>query len=224
MNKKLTKQDIENLANEIISFLEKYNLQTDVCIYYNNKRISFDARRDIVHYENNISPLDYFEYVNHKHILSMSFDGEFYDSVNYSGYKMKEFCNILKKYNLYYELGDSWNLSVYPIYDDMEIEYVNYEEKPKPIHIYSFSTEKDAPPELVQLKLLWDMLSKTMAFMGGSIVTGDGFSFIYKGKEYFMTSPNIQGSLAYEYWIDQIKSILEKAGATNIYYNYGRMD
>ena len=51
-------------------------------------------------------------------ILTMTFEGSFYDVVNpyYPSDCRKEekFMELLEKYGLYYELGNSWNLSLFP--------------------------------------------------------------------------------------------------------------
>lgn len=227
---KLTKIKIEEMVNEIIDYLRANNLEHDVCIYFNNKRIRFynewDKLRKVLiscsKTEENINPLDYFEYVNEKHILSMSFEGALYHKINY-GRNTDEFDAIFKKYGLYYEQGHAWNLTAYPDtidYDD--IEYTSYEKEHDPIEIRSYST--DVPSELLVIKHEWDNLSSTTQHLGGSCVIGDGFEFTYKGTRYDMTTPPYQRSLIYEHWIDVIKKDLEVIGATNIHYNYGHMD
>ena len=226
---KLTKIKIEELANEIIEFLRKEELDSDVCIYFNNKRIRMGNDWDrenckFIPYtkvEEDMNPLDYFEYANEKHILSMSFEGGLYDLINYGD--DGKLLEIFHKYGLYYELGHSWNLSAYPDtidYDD--IEYTSYEKEPEPIYIYSHST--DIPKELIVIKHMWDKLSSTTIHLGGSCIIGDGFEFKYKDIRYKMATPNHQGSCIYEHWKDAIKKELETIGATEIYYNYGRMD
>ena len=81
--KKLTKAHIEQFAQEIMEYLIKHELDMDVSIYYNNKRMSRkrdwrdpDAKPKLV-IESDISPFDYFEYANEKHILSISFERGF---------------------------------------------------------------------------------------------------------------------------------------------------
>ena len=39
MKMKLTKELIEQFAYDIMSYLTKYDLDSDVCVYFNNKRI-----------------------------------------------------------------------------------------------------------------------------------------------------------------------------------------
>ena len=235
---KLTKIKIEELVKEIESFLQKNDLLGDVCIYFNNKRHmwhnKYDENWNFLGFgcdiQEDISPLDYFEYANPKHILSMSFEGAFYEVLNgysaYSGRMQERFLKLLNKYNLYYELGNAWNLTCYPTADDMEIEFTDYrmDVKPEPITIYSHSDVMDIPVELFFIKKEWDNLSSTTQYLGGSCTIGDGFEFNYKDIDYFMMSPSYQGSCIYEHWIETIKKKLQEIGARNIIYNYGRLD
>lgn len=121
----------EQCAKEIIGFLLNHGLWQDTCIYANGKRFGdYDGKTyhyyygeedinpwDCVFVEENINPKNYFEWVGD--FLSMSFEGPFYDIVNYN-YSSKycnkyvdEFNAILDKYGYYYELGNAWNLSLY---------------------------------------------------------------------------------------------------------------
>ena len=108
----MTKKKIEKIANEIVDLCIK-ELWWDTDIYFNNKRICV-YRKDRIYYEENCNPLDYFEYAN-PDLISMSFEGLLYDEI-YSGFETS-LTNLLEKYGLYYELGNSWNLSVYEMED-----------------------------------------------------------------------------------------------------------
>lgn len=226
---KLTKIKIEEMANEIIAYLKANNLNDDVSIYFNNKRIilgnNYDSiKQDFVpceKVEKDINPLDYF-CANPKHILSMGFEGNLYHLINYGG-STEKFDAIFEKYGLYYEQYDAWNLSAYPDtidYDD--IEYTSYETEDEPIMVNK--QNKEVPKELLIVKHMWDELSKTTQHLGGSCTIGDGFEFVYDNNAYFLPSPSYQGSLIYEHWIRVIKKELESIGATNVHYNYGRLD
>jgi len=228
--RRLTKENIEELVRRIEAFLEAHELLSDVCIYFNNKRRAWIWRymedKCVVTEKDNVNPLDYFEYVNTEHILSMSFEGALYNVLN--GYEsvtlIDEFQNIFEEFDLYYELGDAWNLSCYPTDDDMEIEFTDYSAsvKPEPEFIYMHS--KDAPSELRNIMLAWYKLSEMVGDIG-SCVIGAGFKFEWNGKEYFMASCSPwQGSISWERHTDTIKTMLENIGATNIHYSYGRMD
>lgn len=66
-------------------------------------------------------PTNHFKYVRDPNILSMSFEGPLYDVLN--GYTHnREFENkfekIFKKYGVYYELGNAWNLTCCPLEEE----------------------------------------------------------------------------------------------------------
>lgn len=230
---KLTKTDIGNLAHEIMDYLIQMQLDEDVSIYFNNQRMrsvrvwnkDFSQYQMQLQIDADLCPLDYFKYVNTKHILSMSFEGVLYDALNYTGYGVQEFLVIFNKHGLYYERGDAWNLSVYPQDDDYDnIEYTDYssEVKSEPIHIYLH--KEDVLPELHNIMLFWYTKSKEVGDVG-SCVIGAGFQFNYKGNSYFMSpcSP-YQGSISWETPKDDVKLLLEEIGATDIRYEWGVLD
>lgn len=114
----------EKLANDIYSLLIRYHMWIDVCIYYNGKRMSclyidetgrnhYDYNGQ-PHIEEGYDPRDYFPYVRRPNILSMSFEANLYDVINYgeSPKFLQEFNSLLSRYGLYYELGNAWNLTV----------------------------------------------------------------------------------------------------------------
>ena len=227
---KITKADIERLANEIIAFLEAYDIASSVSIYYNGNvvrsKVEYDSKYNATYtwvktYD--VDPHDYFEYAAYEHILSMSFEGGLYNVLNYSGgSKMDKFMKIFEKYGLYYELGNAWNLTCFLIDDDTEVEYTYYE-KPKEV-IYLYSCDFSNPVELQNIMDIWFDLSKKEG-EGGSCVLGEGFKFEWNGDSYFMPAQSPwQGSLSWEEHKDVIHKMLEDIGATEIYYNWGRMD
>ena len=102
--KTLTKANIEQLANEIMQFLDKHEMQDSVCIYFNNKRIRSNSNWDGENLtyqwieESNIDPHNYFEYAAYDHILSMSLEGNLYDCLNYSfGRREEQFRKLFDK-------------------------------------------------------------------------------------------------------------------------------
>ena len=143
--KTLTKTNIEELAQEIITFLEKHELASSVSIYFNNKvmrdRGDYDEDYNYIpkwETTEDVSPHEYFEWAAYDHILSMSFEGGLYDLLNYSGGStMDKFIKIFEKCGLYYELGNAWNLSCYLINDDTEVEYTYYEKPKETIYLYN---------------------------------------------------------------------------------------
>lgn len=123
MAKKMTKAKIRKLAEEIRDLLLEQEMWVDVRIYFNGVAFSTDDGHGNYYYNDrehlvelpNEDPHDYFEYVGP--YLSMSFEGEFYEVMNY-GYEPcveEAFRSLLEKYGLYYELGNAWNLSVFDI-------------------------------------------------------------------------------------------------------------
>lgn len=228
---KLTKIKIEELVEKIEKFLCEHNLLDDVCIYFNNKRRlwrwSYKTGDYTVKEEENIDPHNYFEYAARKHIISMSFEGSLYNVLH--GYsngweKIEEkFVNLFHEHGLYYELGNAWNLTCYPNNDDMEIEYTVYEEKLEPEYLY-LGNSKYIPPELKNIMLAWYKFSE-MTGDKGSCVLGAGFKFTWNGKEYFMSACSPwQGSISWETHTKIIEDMLRNIGATNIHYDFGRLD
>lgn len=109
IRKPLTKEQIEELADSIYQLFKENDMWMDTSIFFNECRLNDEKR------ESDVDPRDYFEYVNPEHILSMSFEGPVYDMFNYCEYESvhEKFDALLKKYGLYYELGNAWNLSCY---------------------------------------------------------------------------------------------------------------
>lgn len=115
------------LAKEIYEWCIKNDLWGDNIIYFDGKAWSNSPKwhgeegkkiaEDLYEYEER-NPLYYFQYANPK-TLSMSFEGPLNHVLN--GYVCgwvkleEEFLALFEKYDLYYELGNSWNLSAYKI-------------------------------------------------------------------------------------------------------------
>ncbi len=124
MGKKLTSRQIEKLATEIRQLLLDNDLWVDVNIYFNGKAFSTDDRNCHYYYNDpehlvvleDQDPRRYFEYVGD--ILSMSFEGLFYDVMNdylgkFGDNIAEQFREILARYGTYAEMGNSWNLSLF---------------------------------------------------------------------------------------------------------------
>lgn len=120
----LTEEKREQLATEIFNWLIEHEMWVDVSIYFNGKCWSTSSKdstefcyNEHRYFEYEAEPKDYFDYVAEPNILSMSFEGTFYEVLN--GYvpgwtKLEsEFRNIFEKYGLYFELGNAWNLTCY---------------------------------------------------------------------------------------------------------------
>lgn len=228
MKLKFTKELIEQFAHDVMAYLTKHHLDSDVCIYFNNKRMrhEYDWRNlDMppkVIIEDNMSPLDYFEYVNYNHILSMSFEGPLYESLNHTGYKEEGLRKLFEKYGVYWELGNAWNLSAYPIDDSLEIEFTPYGSPKQKKELYMWDTT--IVPELRKIMDTWYKLS-TFEGEKGSCVVGAGFNFTWNGEDYFMCACSpYQGSISWEANKDAVQLMLQGIGAENITYNWGIMD
>ena len=122
------KTKAERCAFEIINFLIRHKMWQDTNVYVNGKRYGcydgehyqYDNTWDCVFREDNMDPKKYIEYSSD--FLTMSFEGPFYDVVNYYLPSAKycdkilaEFDDICKKYGKYYELGYAWSLALYDL-------------------------------------------------------------------------------------------------------------
>lgn len=104
------------LKDDIIAFCQKHRLDQDICIYVGGDRYNIGSYGQLS-VEKNVDPRDYFDYVREPNLLSMSFEGPLYEALNYgepSWDLFDKFHDLFSKYGVYFELGDSWNLSVYP--------------------------------------------------------------------------------------------------------------
>lgn len=124
---RLTEEQIEQLAVEVRQFLLDREMWIETSIYFNSKCFTtYDKEAQRCYYNDpehlvvleHEDPRDYFDYVAEDHVLNMSFEGPIYDLLNHpqgkADYrKIDKFNQIFKKYGLYYEMGNDWNLSCY---------------------------------------------------------------------------------------------------------------
>lgn len=121
ITKRLTSEQIEDLADRIYKLFKKNDMWSDTFIYFNGCRIGNKDTNGNYHYDGTVymeqdkNPEDYFEYVNPDHILSMSFEGPVYHMFNYGSYPdvLKKFNKLINKFGPYYEFGHAWNLTCY---------------------------------------------------------------------------------------------------------------
>jgi len=213
-----TKQEIDKLAEEIISLCER-EMYSDTCVYWNNKRVCIDSNAKRQPIEDNINPKEYFKWAATKHILSMSFEGLLYDAIdNDEDEKLR---SLLDKYGLYYELGNSWNLTVFPSGNIEDWEYTDYE---KPKEIIAIVNEFNAPCWLCRIIHWWkEDILKTGDI--GSCVVGAYVEFENEGKKYKLYPPSpYQGSMSWEHGVEEVMKMLRENGCTNVRYNCGIMD
>lgn len=113
----------EALARDIYTWCIENDCWQDVYIYYNGKRMGTSGKdkngKTVYCYggtpfiEDDMDPRDYFQYVREPNILSMSFEGPLYEILN--DHDMFALQDLFNKYDLYYEMGDAWNLSAYTL-------------------------------------------------------------------------------------------------------------
>ena len=222
---RLTRNAIDRLAQEIISLCIRDGYG-DVGVFWNGKRARIDYEGS-TKTENGVNPFDYFEYAAEKHILSMTFEGRLYESINY-GDGCPKLSEILDKYGLYYELGNEWNLTAFPSSMDIEdVEYTEYKrEKPKkPVYIgMNNAKDKTLDGRLAAIMEDWYEKSRETGDTGGCVI-GAGFTFDYNGTYYKMApcSP-WQGECSWLPHVDDIKKQLKNIGCENIEWNPGILD
>lgn len=227
----LSKRKISWLAHEIIRVLEEKYLADDMSIYFNNKviRISAKYNKDEVIWKERhymaVDPHDYFEYAAYNHIISISTEGGLYDRLNYdTGEFPKELEKLFRDHGIYWEFGNAWNLSFFPIEDDSHIAYTRYNKPKEAEFIYDTMPEAACPSELMQIMKEWYKLSSVTGDKGGCVI-GAKMIFEYNGKLYHMApcSP-WQGEGSWTPHVEYIKSKLAEIGATNIQWDYGMLD
>ena len=99
------------IAKTIEKFLNKYNVASDVRIYFSNKCWDYNEGKKTI--LKDIKASDYLEYGNDD-TISMSFEGSFYDIINsYDGSSIKDEWNELDFDGYYFEMGHAWNCSFY---------------------------------------------------------------------------------------------------------------
>lgn len=217
----LTKNKICQLGQKILFLLEKYDASDMVEVYCNNDQLTIS--KGIIWTKKDVDPHKIFDYAAYDHILSMSFEGKFYEEMNHRGGRLKKkFDELVGSYDLYYELGNSWNLTMIPLNPEDKIAYTHYEKPKERIRLHYWST--NVPYLLRNIMNIW--FSKAKAYGDkGSCVIGAGFSFDYNGDEYFMSACSpYQGSLSWEDSKDEIESELRTIGCENIKYDWGIMD
>ena len=115
------KTNIEKLKDEIVALLQENEMWQDVYIYCNGKCWG-TSDKEMKHFRYGGEPF-VFEDDTHRvteyagNILTMTFEGPLYEALNYGceygdPWKIEnDLQEIFKKYGLYYEFGESWNLT-----------------------------------------------------------------------------------------------------------------
>ena len=109
----------KRIANAIDRWGRKNSLLTDSRIYFNGICYDYDSNGNKRILED-IEAEDYFRYGDNK-LVSMSFEGDLYNvladhwCIPRYARLVQEFDNLLSDFGHYYELGNHWNLTVYPV-------------------------------------------------------------------------------------------------------------
>lgn len=121
-----TKQDIENIVNQIRYRMDELEISDDVAIYFNGKRYKtvghWNAETEMYEsnwvLEENIYPIDYCEYAPDDNIICISSEGYLHDYMNYNFMYMDE--RVLPDKSLYTEMGTTWFYILCPSHDEWE--------------------------------------------------------------------------------------------------------
>ena len=202
------------LANEVFDWAKNSGIEPcEWGLFYNRKLYNGDGtigREDA-------NPQDWCRYFSSDFIMGIWIEvpEEYVD--------WDELSEILGKYNLYYEHCTS-GVYIDFVWDGEgdEPEYTVFEKPEKARRLYVGS---DAPSiKIREIMYEWYQKSLNRGDMGPCVL-GAGFKFRYAGKLYFMVPQSPwQGSLSWEPDINEVKTSLAEAGATEIEYDYGRMD
>lgn len=218
--KTLTKAAIEKMAYEVQALCIKKGWN-DTVIYFNNKKIYANyyghTNDEVIE---NADPHNWLSYAAYDHILSMSFEGDLYDYINFVDITCPPLERIFTKYGVYFDLGTYTELSVFPIDNNMKVEYTKYDRPKERQYIVRWQEYKD-----VRIKALIGLYEKEMRNKKpcGSCIIGDGIEFELDGNLYTFDT-NWQQSDAPSEVIEVCREYLEAIGAKNIWYNPGRLD
>lgn len=145
----------ESLARDIYNWCKQHGLWGDNTIYFDGKAWASDRRawqgqlpnqidEDLFEYADR-DPRNYFEYAN-PDTVSMSFEGPLWAVLNgdvLGWVELEaEFLALFEKYGMYYELGNSWNLSCYQVYAPEENPVILYEHASEPYVMKTFNIRK----------------------------------------------------------------------------------
>ena len=118
MNKNEQRKN-RDIANAIDQWGRKNSLLIDSRIYFNGKAYDYnsDGNKNVIE---DILAEDYLEYADND-LVCMSFEGPLYAVLNENwcnsvyGELDMELTTILDGFGMYYELGNGWNLTIYPV-------------------------------------------------------------------------------------------------------------
>ena len=218
---KLTKADIENLAEEVKAWAKAYDLGEDWLLFYNGKR--FDPATNAT--VDGVDPHDYSEWFCEQFIMGMAYDGAMYECINdYDDYcfASEALDKLLSRYGLYCERGDSCHCDF--VWGGDDIEEVDYTYFPKE-SIAWIHMVHHAPDEKIAevMRKWWDMSAEVGDI--GACTLGQYVEFVYKGQKYRMSAQSPwQGDWSWRQPLPEVKRMLAECGATEIRVDYGHLD
>ena len=201
------------LANEVFDWAKNSGIEPcEWGLFYNRKLYNGDGtigREDA-------NPQDWCRYFSSDFIMGIWIEVP-EEYVDWEGLK-----EILSRYNLYYEHCTNVYINFVWNGKGKEPEYTVFEKLEK---ITGLFESVDAPSsKIMRIMDEWYIKSASEGDRG-SYVVGAGFKFRYEGKLYFMGAQSPwQGNLSWEPYVDGVRTSLAEAGATEIEYDYGRMD
>ena len=121
-----TKQDIENIVNQIRYRMDELEVSDDVAIYFNGKRYKnigrWNPETEVYEtswvLEEDIYTIVYCEYAPDDNIICISSEGYLHDYMNYNFMYMDE--RVLPDKSLYTEMGTTWFYILCPSRDEWE--------------------------------------------------------------------------------------------------------
>lgn len=102
--------NLAGLFKDVSDWLIEHKIG-DTSIYYQGDRYNFHYN-GTMEVEKDIDVRDYIEYCN-PHTITMSFEGDLYELLNYEDCMYPPFYELFKKNGYSYELGNAWNLAAY---------------------------------------------------------------------------------------------------------------
>lgn len=219
----LNENNIEMLALDVMLALDELELDRDVCVYYNNIRGRYT--RDGWEWDTGLHPRQYCRDASFYNILTITSEGPLYDYYDRYFEMPKQITELMEEFGLYFECATNWCWSAYLAHDISEYSEIDYDEAPKePEEVYISLWNPACPSILKNIMEYWYALSEKEGDKG-CCVLGASMNFVYKDVHYSMYPPSPwQGEGSWLPHVPFIKQMLEKIGATNIRYEYGRMD
>lgn len=219
----LNENNIEILAINLMLTLDELEMSRDVSVYFNN--ICARRKNDCWEWETNVHPRQYCQDASYYNILTIMSEGPLYDWYDYYNEMPKKIAELMEEFGLYLECATSWCWNTALLCDPSEYEEIAYDIAPKkPEEIYISLWNPACPSVLKNIMEYWYALSEREGDKG-CCVLGASMNFVYKDVHYSMAPPSPwQGEGSWVPHVPFIKQMLEKIGATDIKYEYGRMD